>query len=113
MMASRHPNSAAVSTPERIALLWQLYDKLLAVLLQVMTKAAETGEVPRASMLNVGRAFLSDNGFNADALRSAADHAGAMAGLAEEFGEITIDEETGNVVRLHPEAREDGDSADF
>ena len=96
---NRRTASALVSTPERIALLWKLWDALAASLLQVMKKAAETGEPVRASMLNVVRAFLSDNNINADALRTAADHADAMAGLSQEFGEIEIDPD-GNVVRL-------------
>ena len=109
---ANHRGSALVSTPERIALLWRLWDALAASLLQVMKKAAASGEPVRASMLNVVRAFLSDNNINADALRTAADHAGAMAGLAEEFKPLTIDDD-GNVVRLHPETPEDGDHADF
>lgn len=98
-----HPNSAAISTPERIAQLWELYDKVLVVLLQVMTRAVETGETPRASMLSVVSSFLRDNGIDADALRDSTAKVEAMAGLAQEFGQITIDEETGNVVSLSGE----------
>ena len=61
---------AAVSTPERIAELWQLFDALLAVMLKIMRAAVEAGEVPRASMLNVVRAFLADQNIAIEATPS-------------------------------------------
>jgi len=110
MASGHHPNSALVSTPERIAALTELWELLLQAMLKIMRAAVETGTMPRASTLGVVRAFLVDNGVCGDGL-SASRHAEALEKLAADFGPIDIDED-GTVVRLHPEAPEISGSDD-
>ena len=94
----RHHGSNLPSTPERLALLIELWDRFLEALLTIMRASAETGVIPRASTLAVVRAFLVDNGVCGDAL-SGNRHAEALEKLAEDFAPIDIDDD-GKVVRL-------------